>query len=149
MPMDSFAEKLMGVMPAVMRGILRRQTDSLSRGRISAPQYLVLEMLGRGPAKMSGLAREMEVSLPAMTQLIDRLCRIGLVKRSYSEKDRRVVNIEITGKGREVIAEVKKQREKVMADIFGRLEKEDRDEYLRIMIKIRDILETSKRGFLS
>lgn len=136
-----FSKKLVDILPKVMQGFLRRQTDALAKGKITAPQYLVLDLIYRqGAQKMSSLAKELNVSLPAMTGLIERLFKLGIVKRIYGEKDRRVITIEMSAKGEDLVKAIRKQRESIFAEIFGRLTQEERVDYLRILLKIKDIL---------
>jgi len=52
-----------------------------------------------GPRKLTDLAAAEGVSQPAMTQLVQRLERDGLVVRSAEPTDRRVVLIEVTPAG--------------------------------------------------
>ena len=140
-----FVRKLMDVFPEVMRGIIRRQTDALSRGKITAPQYLVLDLLFcSAPAKTTSLAEEMGVSLPAMSGLVDRLYKMKLVRRSNCQADRRIIWIDITAKGREIVQSVRSQREKALSNVFGKLSQADREEYLRIITKMREILNSQK-----
>lgn len=67
---------------------------------------------------MGQLAESHRVTMPTVTGLIDRLVKLKLVKRSVSEKDRRRVYIELTGKGKNLIydfqAVVRQKWEKVL-----------------------------------
>ncbi len=119
---EEFSKKVVEVLPQVIRGIMRRQSDALSRGKITAPQYLVLDLLEvRGPQTMSSLAKEISTSLPAMSGLVDRLHRMGLVKRRYGQKDRRTIKIDLKTEGRNVVKTIQAQRRKMFTKIFGEL----------------------------
>lgn len=142
-----FSRRLMEVMPQVMRGFLRTQTDALTKGQITAPQYLVLDMIAvAGPMKMTDIARELSVSLPALSGLVNRMYKMKLVKRMYPEKDRRVIRIDITIKGRNLVILIASQRRKMFEKIFSELTERDRGEYLRIILKIREILYKKNRS---
>jgi DNA-binding MarR family transcriptional regulator len=139
----SLSKKLASVMPRVLREFLRRQADVLAQGKITAPQYCVLDLLFTGGAqKMGSLAAEIGVSLPAMTGVVERLYRIKLLERIHDTNDRRVVNIELTSQGRQTISALREKREKTLAEIFAKLSENDRRHYLRIILKIKDILYT-------
>jgi len=138
---NEFARRLVDVFPQVMRGVMRRQTDALTKGQITAPQFLVLDLIYRlGPQKMGVLAETLSVSLPAASGLVDRLHKLGLVERVYEEKDRRIIRIELKPRGKSVVKTFRLQREKIIAEIFGQLSENDRNDYLRILIKIKDII---------
>ncbi|MFH1094105.1 MAG: MarR family transcriptional regulator [Candidatus Omnitrophota bacterium] len=143
--LKDFARKVMEVLPLVMRGFLRTQTDALAKGKISAPQYLVLDLIVKqGAMKMTRLADELAVSLPAMSGLVDRLYKIKLIKRIYPEKDRRVITIDVTPKGKNIVHVLQIQREKKFQEIFEQLDEKDRKDYLRVIMKIKEILSNSK-----
>lgn len=142
---DDFSRQLVNIFPAVMRGVLRRQTDALTKGKLTAPQFFVLDFIfTNGPAKMTRLAKEFSVSLPAMSGLVERLCRMKLTSRNYDPRDRRIINITLSAAGKKIVANFRQQRESIIAEIFGQLPEKDRREYLRIILKIKDILDAQK-----
>ncbi len=65
---------------------------------LTASQYNVLRILqGEGrPLPSLEIARRTIQVVPAITGLIDRLLKAGLVRRERSEEDRRVVLVELT-----------------------------------------------------
>ncbi|MBU4304724.1 MAG: MarR family transcriptional regulator [Candidatus Omnitrophica bacterium] len=139
--LQEFAEQLVRALPQLMRGVLSRQTDALARGKVTAPQFVVLDSLyEKGVLKMGQLAAAQRISLPAMTGLVQRLCMLKLVKRLYDEKDRRVISIDLTPAGKQLVKTFRAQREKIIVEIFGRLTEQERREYLRIVLKLNEIL---------
>jgi DNA-binding MarR family transcriptional regulator len=56
-----------------------------------------------GPRRLTELAGLEGVTQPAMTQLVSRLERTGLASRRADPQDRRVVLVEISDKGRDVM----------------------------------------------
>ena len=69
-------------------------------------QYNVLRILrGSHPTRLacSDIADRMIARDPDITRLVDRLSRRGLVERVRGRQDRRVVEVAITEKGREVL----------------------------------------------
>lgn len=66
---------------------------------LTMPQLKVLMLLSHNDSMTIGqLADELNVSLPNMTGIIDRLEKQELVKRYSSEKDRRIVLVKLTEK---------------------------------------------------
>ena len=57
-------------------------------------------------AGVAELARTCEMDAGAMTRLLDRLEAKGLLRRTRSPDDRRVVNLELTEEGREAAAKI-------------------------------------------
>jgi DNA-binding MarR family transcriptional regulator len=74
---------------------------------ISQSQYNILRIL-RGarpkPAKISEIADRMITRDPDVTRLVDRLIKQGLVRRERDSEDRRVVLVEITAKGLQMLS---------------------------------------------
>ena len=70
---------------------------------LTGPQLWVVKILKEtSPMKVSDLARRMYLHPATMVGLVDRLEAKSLLKRTRSEKDRRVVFIDLTDQGREL-----------------------------------------------
>src|SRR5436189_2103299 len=77
-----------------------------STAELTPNQYNVLRILrGSHPSRLasSDIADRMIARDPDITRLVDRLSRGGLVARVRGRQDRRVVEVAITDKGREVL----------------------------------------------
>ncbi|MFB3918546.1 MAG: MarR family winged helix-turn-helix transcriptional regulator [Candidatus Velamenicoccus archaeovorus] len=136
-----FTRQMSQLMPTIMRGILKRHADEVTSGEITISQYLVMEMLRRkGAMKMTQIALEMGITLPAATGLIDRLHGTKILDRLYDQDDRRVVRIHLTPKGRRLFLQLSRKREKMVKHIFGKISEEERQTYLKILRKIRDVI---------
>jgi DNA-binding MarR family transcriptional regulator len=66
---------------------------------------------------MGQIARELAVSLPTTSGLVDRLYREGLVARVVNDRDRRVVLVRLTREGRTVIQRMLRH----LSDLLARL----------------------------
>jgi len=142
-----FAERIEEVVPTVMRGFAKMQTNELFKGKITLPQFFVLNHLYKhGESKMNELARVMDVTTAASTGIVDRLVRYGYIARAYDPKDRRVINIGLTQKGSDLVRRIGRQRREVTSEVFGRISKEERENYLAIMLHIRDILTEENKS---
>ncbi len=142
---ELFAERVFSLMPDILRELTKRQSNALISGKITIPQLLILDLLNKkGDMIMSQLAKSMNVTMPAMTGIVDRLVRDGCALRLRDPKDRRIILIHLTKKGKNTIEELKKQRKKIIIDIFGKLGTKDREDYLDILTKIYNILFENK-----
>lgn len=91
-----------GAMAAVRR---LRGRDTHRPGELSFAQYHLLSGLAERDGLSAGeLAATAELSPAAVTQLLDSLAEMGLVERTRSERDRRVVTCTLTVRGRELMA---------------------------------------------
>ena len=78
------------------------QRECLSDHALTFTEFSVIRLLQRSPSKHntpSALAREIVCTTGAMTKLIDRLQRNGLVDRAPDPADRRGVLIRLTSNG--------------------------------------------------
>ena len=142
---DEFADKLGEIQPMIMREFIRRQSGEF-KGNITIAQFAMIEYLSkRGEAKMTELASFLGVTTAAMTGMVDRLVKSGFVKRANMPHDRRVVKVVPTNKGSELVGRIVRERRDMTKDIFGRLPQEDRENYLRILLRIKDILVSMKK----
>ena len=60
--------------------------------------------------RMTDVSRAMAISKPAATQMVNHLVKSGLVERTHSKSDRRVVYIQATPEGRRSFVHVMKSR---------------------------------------
>jgi MarR family transcriptional regulator, 2-MHQ and catechol-resistance regulon repressor len=95
--------KLMRAAEAVTSRINRH----LRREGLTVSQFGVMEAIYHlGPMNQSDLARKILKSSGNLTTVIDNLSREGLVERCRPTEDRRVVNVHLTPKGRELIERI-------------------------------------------
>ncbi len=97
------------------------EETSLKYGR-SDGYYQILGILASlGSLPISEIGRQLHISKPNMTPLIDKLVEDGWVNRSRSDKDRRVVNIEITEEGKKFLFKARKVVEKNIKENLSNL----------------------------
>lgn len=78
-----------------------------------------------GPRRLTALAAAEGVTQPAMTQLIARLADSGLVERLADPADGRVVYVQLTAEGRELVASRRTTRAERLAGLLATLSQAD------------------------
>ena len=135
--LEAFADEVSGLMPKLCRAMVRYERNHITTGKLTVPQYWALELVyGASPRPMHELLRAMGLKSSTGTVFVDRLCRMGLVKRVRDQQDRRAVALGITGKGRRVIQDIKKQKRKGITELFRPLTAGERRKYLELMRKL-------------
>ena len=87
---------------------------------------LTLGMLDReGPARVTVLAAAASIGQPAMTELVQRLERQGLVTRVEDPGDGRVALVTVTNDGRALLDDQQRDRRDRMAELLTALSAED------------------------
>lgn len=95
------ARRLMEFYPRIFFAChARHRRDPQSRRLISAHQGSILDHLDSvEPTSLTGLARHMGVTLSTMSLAVDRLQRLGYVRRARDAGDGRRVNLRLTAAG--------------------------------------------------
>lgn len=76
----------------------------LKHFNVTSGQLLCLRALSaHSSLPVGAIAKQTSISPATITGIIDRLETKGLVKRTRASRDRRVINIEITDEGRELV----------------------------------------------
>jgi DNA-binding MarR family transcriptional regulator len=82
---------------------------------ITAAQFVVLKSIAIGEAgSASGLCKDISYDPGAMTRMLDRLERRGLVRRVAHPNDRRASNLELTAEGKAVFPKLQASGMKVL-----------------------------------
>jgi len=79
------------------------QDKRLAPLEMSAAQYIIVANLASGPGEpksAADLCKVISYDAGAMTRMLDRLEAKGLVRRTRSSQDRRLMNLELTEEGR-------------------------------------------------
>ena len=106
---------------------------------LTSSQYNVLRILrGEGkPMPCLDIAERMVQVVPAMTGLIDRLEKQGLVRRDRCTEDRRVIFIELTDKGAALLQQLDEPVMELHRSLVGHLSHVELKELSRLLEKCR------------
>ncbi len=143
LPLPDFVDRVAALVPQLHRAIMRQESNYVTRGELSLPQWWALEMLKQqGNRQMHELVQALQLKSSTGTVFVDRLCRMGLVRRARVTEDRRAVKVALTAKGKRVLAEIDGHRKDGMLEIFKPLNAKERAAYLDLLEKL--VLEMSK-----
>ena len=126
------------LMPQILRGVA---LDFFIRRGVTQTQFLVLMAIhatGRSP--MGVLARNMQVSMPTATGIVDRLAQAAFVRRSPKPEDRRQVLVELTPKGRQFLRGFHRVIRRRWEEVLRSLTAQEMDSFYRVLTKLRDRL---------
>jgi DNA-binding MarR family transcriptional regulator len=109
--------------------MMHKECDrALSSRGLTVPQASVIGLLGRAgrPLPVTRLARLLTQENQSATSLVDRMCRAGLVERVKDPRDRRVVLVQLTPKGREMYGVLQSTAPAFTDEMFSVLSTEER-----------------------
>ena len=141
------------LMKRVLHSISRLAEGQLRSYGITHAQWHPLFALSRAskPLGVAELTRELQMDSGAMTRLLDRIESKGLCRRSRGVTDRRIVVVELTAEGRELLDRVPA----VLADVldahlsdFAPHERRDLVGYLKRMLRNGIARRASRRPVL-
>ncbi|REJ95929.1 MAG: MarR family transcriptional regulator [Planctomycetota bacterium] len=109
---------------------------------LTSSQYNVLRILrGEGkPLPSLEVADRLIQVVPAITGLIDRLEKQGLVKRRRCEEDRRVVYVELTGEGKNVLKRIDAPLAALRKKLLGHMSRTELHALTKLLEKARKSL---------
>jgi DNA-binding MarR family transcriptional regulator len=94
-------------------------------------------LLSDGPTTMSRLAEALDVSLPNVTGLVDRMVENGLVERGRDDGDRRVVTVFATDAGRNTVEEIELLRRRQLGALLAQLNPAQQQRALETFTELR------------
>lgn len=101
----------------------------------------IIEAIGNGePKTMSTVAKALEVTLGTLTIAINSLVKKGYVKRERGEKDKRVVFISLTPKGKKAFMHHQKFHQDMTQALLGELKEEEVEVLMKALKNLRDFL---------
>jgi DNA-binding MarR family transcriptional regulator len=106
---------------------------------VTPSQYNVLRILrGEGkPLPCLEIAERMVAVVPGITGLIDRLEAMELAGRVRSSEDRRVIYVQITDKGLDLLSRLDKPVDDLHKRLIGHLTHDELTELVRLLEKAR------------
>lgn len=141
---EQIVNEISTLMPKMVRKIHR---GYLAYSDIPISQLaIMLAVAEQKTTQATKLSREMKVSAPSITGIVDRLVRTNYIKRMPDKKDRRVVNLMLTEKGKKEINALRDRMSNRWKTILLELGPQDRELYLSLMKKILVILEKENGG---
>lgn len=108
------------------------QNDFFKTFDLSPQQYNILRILrgAKAPLKVQTIKSRMIDRSPNVTRLTDKLIDKALIERLNCETDRRVVHIQITKKGLELLKEIPSGRHKLFTENLSNAEAKKLNELL-------------------
>jgi DNA-binding MarR family transcriptional regulator len=122
----------------VLEGVLEHRVKEVAGISLLEYQALFRLQIASGhPLHMSEIASQLINSPSGMTRIADRLEKGGLIERATPQDNRRVVLIELTDRGREVLAEADRAfREALQESFSSHLSESELAEMRRLMRKL-------------
>lgn len=135
--LNDLSENLYILLLSLNRHILNPHTLTKKFNVPHSHIKVLFYLIHHGPTSISKMAKELCISKPNMTPVIDKLVEDGLVTRDYDPNDRRVILIQSTDKALDFLKEGK---EYIKEDIREKLSTLDNNDINIISNSLDDLL---------
>jgi DNA-binding MarR family transcriptional regulator len=124
---------------------LMRQLDLLSGSKvqedISYGQYKVISVIhNQGPISVGNLGRYVGSAQSTTSEMVARLTKAGLVTKVRGPYDGRVVMVELTDQGRQLMKRRRKRVKEAYQNLFSKLSDGEQESLVEALRKLNDIL---------
>ncbi|HEX3472385.1 MAG TPA: MarR family transcriptional regulator [Silvibacterium sp.] len=131
------AARLWTVFAKAHRALSAHVEDSVARHRLCLSDFMALEaLLHKGPLTVGEIGNRVLLTSGSMTAAVDRLEKMGLVRREFTEKDRRARVIHLTQRGRRLVKTVFEAHSQDLEALMAVLDDDERTELYRLLKKL-------------
>jgi len=140
--MDSMLDNIYTIIPLFHRTILK--VDNIRHNPMSSEFKVMGILMRHGPLPMSRIGLWLGISRPNMTTIISRLIEEERVERRTDPKDRRIVEVSLTVKGKKFMQDCWKEARESMRAKLSTLSQAEIDTLYTSLENIRVILPKIK-----
>ena len=128
------------ILHQVNNSLNKCEAEVFKKVGISLPQYMVLEAIYYigDPCTPSEVADWSDRNANSITLIIDRMVKGGLVTKVRDLKDRRVIRLSMTKKGKAAYKQASKPHKQLLKEMIPALDTEEMQELIRLLSKILD-----------
>jgi DNA-binding MarR family transcriptional regulator len=136
---DSIMQDLSYVLRIIRKKFMKIDFEGANRG-ITHFDFAIMSMLDElGALPVSNIGERLLIPKPQMTHLLDRLMRLGVVERLPDTRDRRIIRVSLTRKGRSVLKEYREVIRNSLRKNLACLEAEELEQLSALLARLRDI----------
>ncbi|NIO11858.1 MAG: MarR family transcriptional regulator [Deltaproteobacteria bacterium] len=117
----------------------KKLQEDLEQVELTPPQFYVLATIGYlGGVPFSEIGAKMMVTVSNLTGIVDRLEEKGIVTRERDKRDRRVIYVKLTDKGKKLYKTSVTAFENSVSQLFSGLDGAEQKELSTLLRKLHD-----------
>jgi DNA-binding MarR family transcriptional regulator len=125
----------------------RLYTRMLGQVDLTLPQHTLLyQLMLLGTVSMTEISGRLEITKPAVTNLVDRLEEKKCLRRVPHAEDRRVILLEILPKGKKIITEIQGQSLDLLLKAYDRFSGKEHDIISRFYATVSKVMDDYLAG---
>ncbi len=134
---EQLSLKLFVVLTRALESVKKEVIKDIKSYNVNLTEFAVLEFLyHKGEQPIQVIGKKVLLASSSITYVVDKLEEKKLLERSACPKDRRVIHGRLTEEGKQFMDDIFPQHEKAMAEIFGNLSKEEKEQSIALLRKI-------------
>ncbi len=146
--MDQSYETLNQILVHLFNDILKVEEKALSKGpykELTMTDMHTIEAIGFNTSRnMTSIAKDLAITVGTLTIAINHLVKKGYVQRIRSSKDRRVVLVSLTQKGKDAFRHHVRFHDRMVEGIMDELENDELQVLIRSLQKVEHFFITEK-----
>ncbi|NQS89827.1 MarR family transcriptional regulator [Patescibacteria group bacterium] len=128
------AERLIFILPDISKVFRMQHPGKFFNIDISISELSVLHYLFfKTKPSMSEMGKDLAVDLSTLTRIVDKLVKKNLIVRKPDLKDRRVVRVAMSRKGRAIGEKFKQEHKEKVKSILKQMMPEERNTFLNLL----------------
>jgi DNA-binding MarR family transcriptional regulator len=133
---QAYIDRLIMAFVSMRKSVMMQQSnvDSFWLPHAQSEAFMLIDHAGA--LSVGELAKKLQVTSGAVTQLIDPLVVRGFVQRVPSNKDRRTIHLSLTESGQKFKKDMKRAKQKKIAELLSVLNDEELRSITALMEKI-------------
>lgn len=138
--MDMIIQNFISVIPLFKKKLIH-ENCGFDKNSLNHSHFQIMSVLkNNGKLPISEVAKQLFISTPNMTKLLNKLIDEDMIERIPDEKDRRIININLTDKGHEYLDSQFTQIKSALKDKFSSLPSDKLDKFNDSLITLKEVL---------
>jgi DNA-binding MarR family transcriptional regulator len=115
---------------------------------LSFLQFLTIQFVREhGPVSMKAIAQFLSITPASTTTLVHGLVETGVLVRIADKKDRRIILLRTTVRGKKQLSDAENQAKRELKKIFIKLSNKDREHLVTVLKKLSAVLAEEKSTY--
>ena len=138
--LEAIVQNFISIIPLFKKKLLH-DNCKFDKGNLNHSHFQILVVLKKeGQQPISEVAKKLFISTPNMTKLLNKLIDEGMIERIPGEKDRRIININLTEKGSTYLKSSFLEIQSSLKDKISSLPDEKLDKLNDSLLTLKEVL---------
>ena len=138
--MDLIIQNFISVIPLFKKKLIH-ENCGFDKNSLNHSHFQIMSVLkNNGKLPISEVAKQLFISTPNMTKLLNKLIDEDMIERIPDEKDRRIINIKLTEKGNNYLEDSFEDIKLSLKNKFSTLPNDKLDKLNESLVTLKDVL---------